>query len=148
MISWGVKVNEFGNAELDAQGAFVKLPGQGVTEELWDEMMAYAAANNLKGGNVKKLNLPFENRILGQPAEVRERMAQAVEDFVFKLLTEVFNAQGTAGETIGLLTDAGSWDLGPKADRIEDPNQWTEEAIRARAEELARERGPAGDYED
>ena len=32
MVSWGVEVNDFGNAILDADGNFIKLPDQGVTE--------------------------------------------------------------------------------------------------------------------
>ena len=31
-------------------------------------------SNDLKGGNFKKMNLPFDNRILRQPTEIRERM--------------------------------------------------------------------------
>ncbi len=42
MISWGVKVNEYGNAILDDQGRFVREPGAGVSDELWAEMVAYA----------------------------------------------------------------------------------------------------------
>ena len=41
---------------------------------------------------------------------------------------------------------AGSHDLGPKADRIEDPKEWTEEKYRARV--VDRDRGPEGDFED
>ena len=53
MISWGVKVNEFGNALLDDRGDFIKLPDAGVSEGLWAEMVAYAQKNSLKGGNYK-----------------------------------------------------------------------------------------------
>ena len=94
MISWGVKVNDYGNAELDANGEFIKVPGEGVTEEMWAEMVAYAKDKGWKKGDYKKLNLPFESKFLAQPAEMRERMAQAVEDFVYKMLTEVL-APGT-----------------------------------------------------
>src|SRR5512135_1690365 len=37
MISWGVEVNDYGNAILDENGAFRKVKGQGVSEELWAE---------------------------------------------------------------------------------------------------------------
>ncbi|HPC46754.1 MAG TPA: class II fructose-bisphosphate aldolase, partial [Deltaproteobacteria bacterium] len=60
MISWGVKVNEFGNAVLDDQKNFIKLPDMGVTEALWAEMVAYAQGKSLKAGDYKNLNLPFE----------------------------------------------------------------------------------------
>ncbi|MDP1340838.1 hypothetical protein, partial [Klebsiella variicola] len=45
MITWGVQVNEFGNAYLDQNGEFVKSAEQGVTDELWKEMVAYAGSN-------------------------------------------------------------------------------------------------------
>jgi fructose/tagatose bisphosphate aldolase len=148
MITWGVKVNEYGNAQLDEKGNFLKLKDHGVTEELWQEMVAYAASKDLKGGNYKKLNLPFENRLLGQSGEVRERMSKAVEDFVYGLLTQVFNAEDTAPLVIEAILEAGSFDLGPKSERIHDPAQWTEEKIREGAAKLNSDKGPEGDFED
>jgi fructose-bisphosphate aldolase class II len=71
MISWGVKVNDYGNAELDANGEFIKVPGHGVTEEVWAKMAAFAKEKGWTKGDYKKLNLPFENILLGQSREVR-----------------------------------------------------------------------------
>ncbi len=148
MISWGVKVNDYGNAILDENGEFVKMPDQGVTEELWAEMVAYAKENGWKGGNYKKLNLPFENKLHAQPAEIRERMVKGVEDFVYELLTNVFNAADTAPLAIEAILEAGSYDLGPKVGRLEDPAQWTEEKIREKAKSLSSDKGPEGDFDD
>ncbi len=148
MLSWGVKVNEYGNAVLDDSGEFVREPGAGVTDELWAEMVAYAREKGWSGGNYKKLNLPFENRLWAQPAEVRERMIRAVEDFVYELLTNVFNAADTAPLGIEAILEAGSHDLGPKAERIEDPSEWTEDRIREKARALQKEEGPQGDFDD
>lgn len=148
MISWGVKVNDYGNAILDENGEFVKMPDQGVTEELWAEMVNYAKQNGWKGGNYKKLNLPFENKLHAQPAEVRERMAKGVEDFVYELLTNVFNAADTAPLAIEAILEAGSYDLGPKVGRLEDPAEWTEEKIREKAKSLSSDKGPKGDFDD
>ena len=148
MISWGVKVNDYGNAELDAGGEFIKVPGHGVTEEVWAKMAAFAKEKGWKKGDYKKLNLPFENIMLGQPREVRERMAQAVEDFTYHLLTEVFNARDTAPLAIEAILKAGSYDLGPKSERIEDPAGWTSAKIAARAKALTGDKGPAGDFSD
>ncbi|RUM39504.1 MAG: ketose-bisphosphate aldolase, partial [Desulfobulbus sp.] len=113
MISWGVKVNDFGNAVLDDAGNFIKVPGQGVSEEVWQEMKAYAEKQGWSGGNYKKLNIVFENRIMGQPAAIRERMVRRVEDFVYTMLVEVFNAGDTASFGVQAILDAGSYDLGP-----------------------------------
>ena len=148
MISWGLQVNDYGNAALDENGEFVKVIGEGLSEELWAEMKAYADAHGITGGNYKKLNLVFENKIMGQPAAIRERMARRVEDFVYTLLVEVFNAGDTAGCAVDVILEAGSYDLGPKTGRIESPEEWTVEKIRARAAELDTDKGPAGDFED
>ena len=148
MITWGVKVNEYGNALLDEKGEFVKMADEGVTEGMWAEMVEYANEKGLKGGNYKKLNLPFENKLLGLPREVRERMVKGVEDFVYELLTNVFNASDTAPLAIGAILKAGSHDLGAKAVRIDDPAEWTESKIHERASNLNANKGSAGDFDD
>ena len=148
MISWGVEVNDYGNAMLDDAGNFIKVPGQGVSEEVWQEMKAYAEKQGWSGGNYKKLNIVFENRIMGQPAAIRERMVRRVEDFVYTMLVEVFNAGDTASFGVQAILDAGSYDLGPKTGRIESPEEWTEEKIRARAALLEGNKGPEGDFDD
>ncbi len=148
MISWGVKVNDYGNAILDESGRFDKVPGNGVNDKVWSAMVAYAEERGLTGGGYKKLNLPFENLILSQPAEDRNRSAKAVEDFVYNLLSGVFNASGTAELAYEAILEAGSFDPGPKAERIEDPAQWTAEKIREKAALLDSDKGPEGDFDD
>ncbi|MFO8088505.1 MAG: class II fructose-bisphosphate aldolase [Desulfatiglandaceae bacterium] len=136
MISWGVKVNDYGNAILDENGQFAKVSDKGVTDELWAEMVADAESKGLKKGDYKKLNLPFENKLHGLAAEIRERITDGVEKFVYRLLTDVFNAADTAPLAIENLLRAGSFDVGAKAGKIEDPAEWTEEKIHARAAKL------------
>jgi fructose/tagatose bisphosphate aldolase len=148
MICWGLEVNDFGNAILDDNGDFIKVVGQGMSEELWQEMKDYASEQGWSGGNYKKLNVIFENKIMGQPREIRERMARRVDDFVYTLLTEVFNAGGTARYAVDAILEAGSYDLGPKAGRKESPEEWTEANIRAMAAELDTDKGPEGDFDD
>jgi len=148
MISWGVQVNEFGNAILDDKGQFMKVSTDGMTEEMWDQMVAYATSKSLKAGDYKKLNLPFENKLLGLPREIRERMVKGVEDFVYDLLTKVFNAEGSAPLGVEAILEAGSHDLGPKGKRIEDPAQWTEVRIHERARTINSDKGAAGNFDD
>ena len=148
MLSWGLEVNDFGNAQLDAQNNFIKVPGQGVEEDMWQAMVAYADKQGWKGGNYKKLNLPFETKLLGQAKEVRERMTKRVEDFVYRLLVDVFNTGETASLAIEAILETNSYDLGPKVDRIEDPGDWTEEKIRQRAAAIDSDKGPEGDFDD
>ena len=148
MISWGVQVNDYGNAILDANGNFGKVKGEGVTEEMWSEMVTYAQSKSWKKGDYKNLNLPFENKLLAQPKEVRDRMVKGVEDFAYKMMTEVFNSQDTAPLAIEAILEAGSYDLGPKVTRLEDPAEWTESKIIERASHLGSHEGPAGKFDD
>ena len=148
MISWGVKVNDYGNAQLDENGDFVKLPDSGVTEEMWAQMVEYAGSKGLKGGNYKKLNLPFENRLMGLARPVRERMAKGVEDFVYDLLVNVFNAGDTAPMGINAILEAGSHDMGAKSTRMEDPADWDKDKIVDMAGRLDHDKGLAGNFED
>ncbi|NLX19958.1 MAG: class II fructose-bisphosphate aldolase, partial [Desulfobulbus sp.] len=127
MVSWGLEVNDYGNAVLDANGDFIKIPDKGVTEELWQEMRSFAESRGWKKGDYKNLNLPFENKIMGQPREVRDRMARGVENFVYTMLVEVFNAADTARFGVEAILEAGSYDIGPKTGRIESPEDWTPE---------------------
>lgn len=148
MISWGVEVNDYGNAIQDSDGNFIKVVGQGVSEEMWQRMTAYAAEKGWKGGNYKNLNLPFENLLLAQERAVRERMSKRVEEFVYNMLTRVFNADGTATLAKELILQAGSFDLRSKGKLIENPQEWTRELIVERAQSLVVEKGPQGDFDD
>ena len=132
MVSWGLKVNEYGNAIQDSDGNFIKIPEAGPSNAMWDQMVATAKDKGWKGGDYKKLNLPFENRLLGLSAMDRERMIKGVEDFVYLLISDVFNGQDTAGLAIEEILKANSYDLGPKAQRIENPADWTVGKIRDR----------------
>jgi fructose-bisphosphate aldolase class II len=148
MVSWGLEVNDYGNAQLDANGNFIKVPGEGMSEELWAEMVAYADGKGWKKGDYKSLNLPFENRLLAQPAPIRERMVRRVEDFVYGMMTTVFNSKDTAPLAIDAILAAGSHDLGPKGSRIEDPADWTDARIVEKAKMLSTDKGAAGDFDD
>ena len=148
MLSWGLEVNDYGNASLDEEGNFIKVEGEGVTEEMWQEMVAYASKQGWKKGDYKKLNLPFENKLLGQEKKIRERMVRRVEDFVYGMLVNVFNARDTAEVAIERILQAGTFDPGSKTDRMESPEEWTEEKIRERAAGIFRDRGQGGDFDD
>jgi len=148
MISWGVKIDDYGNAQLDADKNFIKVEGRGMTEELWAEIVAAGQAQNLKAGDYKKFNLPFENKILAQPREIRERMAKDVEDFTYRLLTDVFSAQGSAQLAYEAIMKAGGYDMGEKAGRTEDPAEWTPEKIAQKAAALNSDKGPEGNFDD
>ncbi|KUJ96821.1 MAG: fructose-bisphosphate aldolase, class [Desulfonauticus sp.] len=146
MLAWGVKVDEYGNAVLDENKELIKEEGKGLSEELWQEMVAYAKEKGWAPKNYKWLNLPFEMKFLSEPREIRERMTKAVEEFTYDLLVNVFNAQDTADIAKELLLEAGSANLGPKATQIENPADWTVEKIKTM--ENLRTHAGDGDYDD
>ncbi len=148
MISWGLEVNDYGNAFLGDDGKFVKVSDRGVTDDLWNEMVAYAQSHDWKAGDYKKLNLPFENKILSQPAEIRERSIKGVEDFVYGLLDGVFNAVDTAPIAIEAILEAGSYNMGLKAQRTENPADWTDDKIIERAKTIDSDKGEKGNFDD
>jgi fructose/tagatose bisphosphate aldolase len=147
MVSWGIAIDDYGNALLK-DGNLVKVPGKGMSEELWKEIEAFGNEKKFKAGDYKSLNLPYESKILSQPAEIRERMIKAVEDFVYTLLTEVFNSTGTAPLAYEAILKAKGYDPGEKASRIEDPTGWTEEKIKEKAKALNPDKGPKGNFDD
>lgn len=146
MISWGLKVDADGNAERNGNSDFIKVHDQGVEEALWQEMKTYVKTNKL--GNYKLLNLPFETKIMSQPQAIRERIVKRVEGFVHHLLTKVFNAADTAPLVMDAILVNHSPDPGPKAQRIEDPADWTSKKIAAKAASIKSDKGPEGDYDD
>ncbi len=148
MVSWGLEVNDYGNAQLDSDGNFIKVKGEGMSEELWAEMVAYATDKGWKKGDYKSLNLPFENKLLAQPKDIRERMAKRVEEFAYKMITQVFNGSDTAPLAIAAILKAGSADVGSKGSQIEDPSHWSEAQIIERAKTLGGDKGPAGNFDD
>lgn len=148
MVSWGLRVNDYGNAILDDGGRFIKEPDRGMSDALWEEFTAFADSKGYKPGDYKNLNLPFENRLLSQPREIRERMVKGVEEFAYNMMTRVFNAADTAPLAVEAILKAGSHDLGPKAARIEDPAEWTEAMIREKAASITSDKGPAGHFDD
>ncbi|MFA5902368.1 MAG: class II fructose-bisphosphate aldolase [Desulfobacula sp.] len=147
MISWGLQVNDYGNAILD-NGNFIKQKDFGVSEGMWEQMVAFAKAKDLRGGNYKKLNLPFESRLLSQTKEIRERMVKGVEDFVYGLLTNVFNANDTAPIVLNDILNKKSHDPGPKAEKIESEKNWTKEKIIENALKISSDKGLKGNFED
>jgi len=148
MVSWGLSVNDYGNAMLDDQGNFRKVEGEGISEAIWQEMTEYAREKGIKGGNYKKLNLPFENKLMSQPRDIRNRMASRVESFVYNMIVNVFNASNTAPRVIDAICRAGTFDPGPKAVRLEKPDEWTPEKIVQRAKAVMGSKGPSGNFDD
>lgn len=147
-------------AGTDADGNFIKVQGEGVSEETWAEVVAYADEKDGKKDDHRNLNLRFESRFLAQPAEIRERTARQVEGFAHEMLTEVLSAGDTAPLAVEAslaveaplaleatlaveaILAAGSCDLGARVGRIEDPGERVDETLGARRLGQAVDRAP------
>ena len=64
------------------------------------------------------------------------------------MVVNVFNAKDTAPLAMDAILKAGSHNLGPRGERIEDPAEWTEEKIIKKAESIDSDKGPEGDFDD
>jgi fructose-bisphosphate aldolase class II len=64
------------------------------------------------------------------------------------MLVNVFNAEDTADLAIAAILNTGSFDPGPKAERIEDPSEWNPEKIVQRAASIQSNPSSAGDFDD
>jgi hypothetical protein len=64
------------------------------------------------------------------------------------MIVNVFNAEDTAPLAVEAILRAESYDMGPKARRMEDPKDWTEDKIREKAKAIDSDKGPAGDFDD
>ena len=75
-------------------------------------------------------------------------MARRVEDFAYKMMTEVLGAGDTAPLAVEAILAAGSYDLGAKVGRIEDPTDWTDARIIEKATSLDSDKGAGGHFDD
>jgi fructose-bisphosphate aldolase class II len=75
-------------------------------------------------------------------------MAKRVEDFVYNMLVNVFNAENTAPLAVEAILKAGTYDAGAKGQRIEAPSEWTAAKIAERAAAIQSDKGPQGNFDD
>ncbi|SLM29015.1 hypothetical protein MTBBW1_1670031 [Desulfamplus magnetovallimortis] len=86
--------------------------------------------------------------MLAQPKSIRERMAKGVEEFVYNILVNVFNAEDTASIAIEDIIRTGTPDPGNKTGIIENPENWTKEQILEKGKLMDNPTGPSGDFDD
>ena len=136
MLSWGIEVNEYGNAVTDADSNFIKKPNEGVSNSLWAEMVKYAADKGFRMNDFRKINRAFENKLVSETRKVKERMTNAVEEFAFHMMKNVFNSENTGDILIDILLSKNSYDAGNKAECIEKREDWSFEKIKERSKNL------------
>lgn len=103
-ISFGLAMNQSGNAITTPEKHYIKRPYRGVPDQLWENMWKWAEETGNTGGNIKKANKAFADQLNAVTEECRERInVQACEEAI--RLFEATNSAGLAGEVIALLTD-------------------------------------------
>ncbi|MDD5456795.1 MAG: class II fructose-bisphosphate aldolase [Candidatus Margulisbacteria bacterium] len=127
-ITKGLEISEKLDKEiqaiLDKYRDFVKEDTKGVTTELWNKMMKHALEKKWRGGDIKKLNKPFETDMLAQSQEIKDRMVQDVRDFMIPLMTNVFNSAGTAKLVVDGILKNSSAEVKRDVKIIANPEEW------------------------
>ncbi len=113
-LLFGLEIDaESGNAFTE-NGRWVKRPDRGIPMELWKEMTAYADSAGMPGnsGDYKKLNLPFDHRIMAVGEEYRNRIINETERWALRFF-EAFNSIGTGSKLIETVVERGDWNSSP-----------------------------------
>lgn len=92
-ISFGIAMNQNGNAVTTENREYIKRPYRGVTDELWQEMMAWAQETKNTGGNIKAANKPFASKFNALPAEIKKR----ISDHAYEEALRLFEATHSIG---------------------------------------------------
>lgn len=75
-ISFGIAMNQNGNAITTENREYIKRPYRGVPDELWQEMCAWAVETKNTGGNIKNANKPFAARFNALPVRFKQRISE------------------------------------------------------------------------
>ncbi|MDR3570292.1 MAG: class II fructose-bisphosphate aldolase [Syntrophobacteraceae bacterium] len=92
-IAFGLAMNQNGNCITTQEKEYVKRPYRGIPDELWQEMVAWAAETDNRGGNVKKANAPFAPYFNVLPPVYKQRISAHVYEEAIRL----FEATHSAG---------------------------------------------------
>ena len=75
-ISFGLAMNQNGNAVTNEKREYIKRPYRGVPDELWQEMWSWALETNNTGGNIKNANKAFAPRFNALPSLYKRRISE------------------------------------------------------------------------
>jgi fructose/tagatose bisphosphate aldolase len=101
-ISFGLAMNQNGNAITTPDKRYVKRSYRGIPDELWDAMWRWAEETGNTGGNIKKANKAFSAELNALPPEYKERVtSQAYQEAI--RLFEATNSAGLAEQVTSFL---------------------------------------------
>ncbi|RKY26456.1 MAG: class II fructose-bisphosphate aldolase [Planctomycetota bacterium] len=73
-IVFGLKMEDNGNAVYDEDGDYIKLEDEGIPMDLWREVTAWMKETGNTGGNLKRANLPFKEKMESIDRKYKERI--------------------------------------------------------------------------
>ncbi len=101
-ISFGLAMNQNGNAVTNEKREYIKRPYRGVPDELWQEMWSWAVETNNTGGNIKNANKAFAPRFNALSTGYKKRISEHACEEALRLF-EATRSIGLAKTVWGLL---------------------------------------------
>ncbi len=92
-ISFGLAMNQNGNAITTENREYIKRPYRGIPDELWQEMWAWAVETKNTGGNIKNANKAFTAKLNSLPGCYKRR----VTDHAYEEAVRLFEATRSIG---------------------------------------------------
>lgn len=92
-VSFGLAMNQNGNALTNENREYIKRPYRGVPDELWQEMWAWAVETQNTGGNIKKMNKVFAPQFNAMPLVYKRR----ISEHAFEEAIRLFEATHSIG---------------------------------------------------
>ncbi len=84
-IAFGLAMNQSGNCITTADKQYVKRPYRGIPDELWQEIVKWAAETNNGGGNIKNANRPFAPLFNALPPAFKKRTSEHAYEEALRL---------------------------------------------------------------
>lgn len=84
-IVFGLKMDENSNTVYNEKGEYIKLENEGIPMDLWREVDAWMKQTGNTGGNIKKANLPFRQKMEALGPKYRERITKRSHEWAMKL---------------------------------------------------------------
>ncbi|MFP3870015.1 MAG: class II fructose-bisphosphate aldolase [Syntrophobacteria bacterium] len=101
-ISFGLAMNQNGNAITTTEKHYIKRPYRGIPDELWGEMQSWAEKTGNTGGNIKKANKAFSAKLNTVGPQYRERITIQAHEEAIRLF-EATNSAGLAEKVTSIL---------------------------------------------
>jgi len=94
---FGVEMDEETGNAIVSSGSYIKDPNRGMSQKLWDELVAEADAKGMsrKSNDYRKLNLFMSDKILAEPKEILDRINDEMVYWAERFI-DAFGAEGSA----------------------------------------------------